>query len=250
MSGPDAFLGGRLLLEQPENGHRAGLDAVMLAAAAPVAAGDTVLDAGTGAGVVGLCIASRVKACSVTGVEIDASMAELANRNAVDNDLGAQFRAIAADLTAPLSRLLEFGLEPESFDAVVANPPFYATGSGTEPADPLRRRASVMPKGGLAAWVRFMTAMARPGGALVLVHPAAALADLLAALENRCGAITIFPLVPRQGEPAHRVIIAAIKGSRAPLTLRRGLVLHGDGNAFTIEAEAVLRHAAILDIHH
>jgi tRNA1(Val) A37 N6-methylase TrmN6 len=37
------------------------------------------------------------------------------------------------------------------------------------------------------------------------------------------------------------VIIQAPKGSRAPLTLARGLVLHEEGGGFTAEADAVLR---------
>ena len=245
----DAFLGGRLMLAQPAKGHRAGLDAVMLAAAAPVLAGQRVLDAGAGAGVVGLCIARRVEACDVSGIEIDAGMAALAGGNAQGNGLGDRYRAVCADLTAPLSRLEAKGLPRESFDVVVANPPFHGAGCGSQSAEPSRRRASVMPDGGLEQWVRFMTAMAAPGGALLLVHPAAALGDILSVLDGRCGAVNVFPLFPRLGEPAHRVIVGARKGSRAPLILRRGLVLHGDGHAFTPEAEAVLRHGAALDVN-
>ena len=244
----DAFMGGRLRLVQPESGHRAGLDAVMLAAAAPVAAGDRVLDAGTGAGVVGLCIAQRVPGCVVTGIEIEAGLAKLAASNAKRNGLGQRYRAVCADLTLPLTQLECHGLQRESFEVAVANPPFYGSGRGSPSSDPGRRRASVMPEGGLESWVRTLTAMTVAGGALVLVHQAAALADILAALKDRCGAVTVLPLFPRAGEPAHRLLVAARKGSRAPMVLRRGLVLHGAGNAFTPEAEAVLRHGAALDL--
>jgi tRNA1(Val) A37 N6-methylase TrmN6 len=46
----DAFLGGQLCLRQPRSGHRAGHDAVLLAAATPARAGDRVVDFGAGVG--------------------------------------------------------------------------------------------------------------------------------------------------------------------------------------------------------
>ena len=244
----DAFLGGRLRLVQTENGHRAGLDAVMLAAAAKVSPGDRVLDAGAGMGVVGLCIASRVPACTVAGLEIDAALSRLATANATQNGLRERYRAINADLTLPLSRLAAAGLKPDSFEAVVANPPYYTAGRGTASRDPARARAAVMPEEGLDHWVRFMTAMAVPGGALTFVYPAAGITALLTALDGRCGGIVVFPLFPRVGEHAHRILVAGRKGSRAPLALRPGMVLHGPANAFTPEADAVLRHGAALDL--
>ena len=244
----DAFLGGKLRLAQPENGHRAGLDAVMLAAAAPVKTGQTVLDAGSGMGVAGLCIARRVPGCHVTGIEIDPALATLAVENAKANGLLDRYQALSADLTGPLSRIEALGLKRESFDVLVSNPPFYRAGRGSLPPEASRERASVMPEGGLEQWIRFMTAMTAPAGTLLLIHQAAALGEILTLLDGRCGAANVFPLFPRAGEAAHRILVSARKGSRAGLTLRQGMVLHGADNQFTPEAEAVLRHGAAIAI--
>ena len=54
----DAFLGGELHILQPKSGYRAGLDAVMLAAAVPGGCA-CVLDVGAGVGAAGLCLARR-----------------------------------------------------------------------------------------------------------------------------------------------------------------------------------------------
>src|SRR5262245_20955306 len=70
----DDFLGGRIAVLQPESGHRAGSDAVWLQAAVPASGKDRVLDAGTGVGVAGLCLAARLPKITVTGVEIDGSL--------------------------------------------------------------------------------------------------------------------------------------------------------------------------------
>src|SRR5579872_6076147 len=67
----DAFLGGKLRLRQPKSGHRAGHDAVLLAAATPAYPGDQVVDLGAGVGAAGLAVAKRVPGIKLILVEID-----------------------------------------------------------------------------------------------------------------------------------------------------------------------------------
>ena len=74
------------------------------------------------------------------------------------------------------------------------------------------------------------------------------LGALLSGLEGRAGAAVVFPLWPAPGKPARRVLVRAIKQSRAPLTLAAGMTLHGPGGGYTPEAEAVLRDAAALTL--
>jgi tRNA1(Val) A37 N6-methylase TrmN6 len=129
---------------------------------------------------------------------------------------------------------------------VLANPPFYAEGRGTTAGDPVKARANAMPEGSLDRWIRFMAAMARPGGRIGIIHRAEALAEVLDALAGRFGGAVILPLHARPAEPATRLLVHAVKGSRAPLALRPGLVLHGSGNGFRPEIAAVLRDGARL----
>jgi len=99
----DAFLGGALSILQPRKGYRAGIDAVLLAAAVPVVENrvERVLDAGAGAGVVGLCIARRVSTAQVTLVENDPFLVELARANVARNSLRERVIVVAADVTGP-----------------------------------------------------------------------------------------------------------------------------------------------------
>ena len=207
-----------------------------------------VLDVGCGMGVVGLCIAIRAPECQVTGLDINPELVALAQANAARNGLGERYRALAVDLMASHSTIEAVGLTRDSFDVVVANPPFHGEGRATAAPVAERARANVMPEGGLEQWIRFMTTMAKPGGRLAIVHRAEALGELLDLLDGRFGAISVFPLYPRDGEPAHRVILTARKASRAGLTLKQGMVLHREGNMFTPEAEAVLRHGAAISM--
>jgi tRNA1(Val) A37 N6-methylase TrmN6 len=242
----DAFLGGALSILQPASGYRAGLDAVLLAAAARAAIEGRarVLDAGSGVGVVGLAIAARVADANVTLVELDPVLADLARRNAERNGLDGRVRVIIADVTEGGRVLHEAetasGLAPASFEHVVTNPPFYEAGSGTPPRLKTKAAAHQMREGALDRWMAFLATAAASDGKLTLIHRADALAAVLSALDGRFGCIRVLPVHPRAGASANRILVTAIKGSRA--ALRAGLVLQDAEGRYLPAVEAVLRH--------
>ncbi len=239
----DAFLGGALRLFQPARSYRAGADAVLLAAAisADREGATCCLDAGAGAGAAGLSLARRIPSAHVTLLEREAEVAEIAAENVRRNGLADRVRVVLGDVTASQAELSRAGLDPASFDCVFANPPYHALGDGTPSRDRLKAAARAMDGAGLESWARFLARMARPDGTATLIHKAGALPQVLAALEGRFGALRVRPVHARAGEAAIRIIVQGVKGSRAPLTIRPGFVLHGAGQAFTAEAEAILR---------
>jgi tRNA1(Val) A37 N6-methylase TrmN6 len=243
----DAFLGGALNILQPAAGYRAGLDAVMLAAAVCVKReGARVLDVGAGVGTAGMCIARRVPGASVTLLEREPALVRLAAENARRNGMAERVGVVAGEVGLAAAALQRLGLTDASFDHVVANPPFHSRDAGTLAADALKAGAHAMADADLEHWARFMARMAAPGGALTLIHKVEALPSLLAVLEGRFGALTLLPLHPRAREPAHRLIVTGTKGSRAPLSLLPGFILHEDDGAFTSQAQAILRGCAAL----
>lgn len=238
----DALLGGKVHLLQRRRGHRAGTDAVLLGHLAdPAALGEGVVaDVGAGTGAVGLMLAARAASAQVVLVERDPGLVALARRNIDLNGLGERVRAAEADLFAPRSRAA-LGLGPGA-DWVLTNPPYLEAGQGRPSPDPGRAAAHVLSEAGLHGWLRACAALVRPGGRLGLVHRADRLAECLAALTPGFGAVTLRPVHPRDGIAAHRILIAAVKGSRAPLSVLPPLVLHRVDGAFTDEA-AVLHGA-------
>jgi tRNA1(Val) A37 N6-methylase TrmN6 len=240
----DAFLGGKVEVEQPVSGFRSGLDAVFLAAACAAEPGDKVLEAGCGAGAAALCLAARVPGLAVTAVELDGRMAELARSNAGRNGLARSFVIINGDVTAPFAALEAAGVGREAYDWVVANPPFF-TIEETE----ARRAAGVartMAKDGLERWLRFLAAAAKPSGGCALIYPASLLPRLLVAFGGRFGGLEVTPLHPKAAQPAIRIVVVGRKGSRAPLSLLPGIVLHEEDGSPTPQSEAILRRGAAL----
>lgn len=244
----DAFLGGALQVLQPQSGYRAGLDAVLLAAAAPAGPATRMLDVGAGVGVVGLAVARRIPDAHVTLVERDPLLAGLARTNIDRNGLSDRVGLIEADVAQPLGEQPGLGALAETFDCVLANPPYHAHGRGTAARDAIKANANAMPEGDLDRWARCMAAMARPGGSAILIHKAEALPELIAACTGRFGELLLVPIHPRASSPASRVILRGIKGSRAPLQIHPGLVLHDSTGCFMPQVEAILRQGAALDL--
>ena len=229
----ETFLDGRVKVAQPETGFRSGLDAVMLAAAVPAVAGQTVLELGAGAGTASLCLAARVPGLSITGVERDDSLVTLARDNAATNSAGCTF--VAADIFALPAEL------KRDFDQVFANPPFHGEGQ-TSPDD--ARAAALMDDGKLSDWLKLGLQRTVSDGFFTAILRADRLNQALAALPEK--GVCVFPLWPREGAAPKRVIVQARKGSRAPFSLLPGLVLHRQDGSWTPEAEAVLRRGSAL----
>jgi len=230
----DMLLGGRVRLMQPREGFRAAVDPVLLAAFIPARAGDAVLEAGCGSGAAFLCLAARVPGVSILAVERDATLVELAARNADLN--GATARVLAMDVRTSLAGRL---------DHAFANPPFWP--AGTPSPTPARRAAAHEADATLGEWIMALARPLRHLGTVSLVLPAARFADAAAGLRAAgCGAVRLLPLWPRAGVAAKRVLIQGRRGGRGADTLLPGLVLHGADGGWTPAAEAVLRHAAPL----
>lgn len=246
----DAFLDGRLQLTQPRKGYRAGLDAVFLAASVPQdrPRQPHVLDLGAGVGAAGLCFAARCEQATVVLLERAQELVEMANENVARNALSERVKVVAADVIASSAEdLTAARVCPDSFDHVIANPPYHAIHAGTAAHTPLKANAHAMEEGQLDSWCRFMARMTKPGGTATLVHRAEALAEILASLDRRFGDVRVLPLQAHAGEPAIRVLVRAIKGSRGPMTLLPSAVLHDGDGAPSAGAQRILKHGGQID---
>lgn len=244
----DRFLDGRLVIEQPAKGrHRAGLDAILLAATVEATATGVLVDLGAGVGTAGLAAAIRAPGLTVRLAERDDEALRLAEANAQRNGLDGRVEAVAVDLLGP-AKAREALLARESAAHVICNPPFFAPRAvRASPRGP-RASAHVLAAGGLDDWVRVAAATLAPHGRLSLIFEGSGLGEILAALTGRFGATTIRPIHPRADAVAHRLVVTAVKGSRARPAILPGLVLHPAGsNAYLPQAEAVLRGPAGLD---
>src|SRR5205807_839946 len=222
----DAVLGGRLRLRQPKSGHRAGHDAMLLAAATPARSGDRVVDLGAGVGAAGLAVAKRVADIELVLVEIDEGLAALARGNAAANAIAAD--VIMLDVTSAAEVFAAAGLPPDSVDVVLMNPPFNDPARHRASPDKAREIAHVATAATPEKWVRAARRILKSGGALALIWRADGVVEVLSALGRGFGSLEILPVHAEARVPAIRVLIRAIKGGKAPLQIHAAVMLNDE----------------------
>lgn len=246
----DAFHRGRFWLVQPANGgHRAGMDAMMLAAAVPPAFSGQLADFGAGAGAAGLAVISRCERALATLVERSPDMAAFAEASLAhpaNQHLSDRAKVLRADVALTGRARNAAGLGDNQFDFVIMNPPFNA-GEDRATPDTLRREAHVMADGLFEAWVRSAAACVKPRGGIAIIARPVSLAEILDALAGRFGNAELMAVHPHADRAAIRIVVRAVLGARGKLSLLPPLVLHEkDGKRLLPHADAISNGTATL----
>jgi tRNA1(Val) A37 N6-methylase TrmN6 len=242
----DGFLGGRLRLRQRKSGHRAGHDAMLLAAATPAQAGDRVADFGAGVGAAGLALARRVAGIDLVLVEIDAGLADLARGNAASNAIAAD--VIVLDIASSADAFAAAGLSPDSVDGVLMNPPFNDSTRHRASPDKAREIAHVAKTETLESWIHAARRVLKSGGVLTLIWRADGLAQVLAALDRGFGSLVVLPVHSDVKTPAIRLLIRAIKGGKAPTQMQAALMLNDESALPNKQVQDILEGKEILPL--
>lgn len=238
----DAFLNGRFEVFQPQDGgHRAGLDAVLLAAAVQKNATGRLADFGAGSGVAGvaaLCAAAGLQQVDLHEIQTpSAALARRTRDELLPPDMASKISVIEGDVRQCKT----------SYDHIICNPPFNDEGHRTSP-NASRAQAHAMDEMGLEQWVEIAAKRLAPSGTLAMIFRPDGLPEVAAALATRLGAVRVLPIHPKADAPATRIVVTAIKGRRTPLTLLPGFIVHEADGSFTPLADAIFRGEARLAI--
>lgn len=241
----DEFLGGKLLIKQPRNGYRAGVDPVLLAASVNAKPMQSVLELGCGVGVASLCLGRRVPDLQLTGIEIQSDLAQLAQENAAHNQLTMD--VVIGDLA-----VLPQGLKSSQFDHVIANPPYFDRLKTTPAPDPSRER-SIGEQTPLESWTSVAAKRVKPKGYVHFIFRSERLPELLNAFPKELGSLRILPFSARVGRASELLILRARKSGRAGFCLEAPIIMHKgtehttDGESYTDLINQVLRHGAQIE---
>ena len=242
----DAFLGGKIHVLQPRKGFRSGVDAVLLAAAVPAQAGNTVLELGCGVGVASLCLHARVHGLRLTGIEVQADYAALADSNVASN--GADMAVVTADL-----RNLPADLRQRQFNHVMMNPPYFDRATGPSALD-VGRDTALAGDTPLQDWLDVGVRRLAPKGAFTLIQHISRLPEVLGALQGRLGSLVVLPIAGREASAPNLFLLLGRHSGKAPFVLKAPLVLHSgdaheaDAESYTDRVQGILRRGEPLCI--
>lgn len=235
----DFLLNKSISLKQPVQGYKVAIDPVCLAASVDIIK-EKILDVGCGVGAISLCLAYRFKQIKIQGIDIQKDVVALAQQNAIDNKCDDRVCFVEADLVDYAKK------HPESYTIIVSNPPFFKKNVSNISPIPQKAIAHHDLHLSTSDWIKNCFKLLKSKGFLYIIFPFDDIVPLLESLQSVQYAIRIFPLWPRRGQGAKRVLIRFQKNSYAPSRLLNGLVLHQEDGSYTEEATKILRNGMSL----
>lgn len=208
-----------------------GMDAVLLAAFAQMKPKDTVMDLGTGTGIIPLLLTAKGRCARAEGLELQEEVAEMAARSVLLNHAEDRCRIHCGDI-----RLVPETFPAESVQAVTSNPPYISGGAGlhndTETRNIARHEIAVT----LEDVVRAAGHLLRPGGSFSLVHKPFRIPEILEVMRKyRLEPKRMQLVQPKAGKEPNMVLISAVKDGNPFLTMLPTLVVYREDGTYTDE---------------
>jgi len=225
----DDFMNGRLKMIQSKVGYRFSIDAILLSEFVTIKKGDTVVDLGTGCGIIPLVLLLTKPVRYAVGLEIQEYLAYQANRNALMNGFSHMMGVVRSDIRNP-------SLCPASADVVICNPPYRKKESGRINPDQQRAIARHEILASLDDILNAARHILRSKGRLAMIYPVERLADLMEKM-RRSGMEPkrLRIIYPGMKTEAKLAMIEATLGGRSGLKVLPPLFEQGD---FSIRKQA------------
>jgi tRNA1Val (adenine37-N6)-methyltransferase len=231
----DSLFNGNIRIKQYGSGYRFSLDAVLLAQHARPSPDHTVLDLGTGCGIIPLILAYRYPKIKVYGVEVQTALADIATLNIAENHMDDRITIYCKDLKR-LKQDMTFG----PVDLVVTNPPYRKVKSGRLNPDQQCAVAKHELKATLFDVVETARRMLRPSGRLVIIYAAERMVDII--LEMRSAGIEpkyIRMIHSSRKVDAKRILVEGKKGGRHGITIGPPLMIYRKDSVYSDEVQAM-----------
>ena len=232
----DGLFDGRLLIAQGVSGYRFSIDALLLAHFVTVGRAKTIVDLGSGNGVIAMILAHFHPHPHIVGVELQSSMVDRARRSIRRNGFENRVQMLQADVR-DVGRQMGAG----GFDVAVCNPPYRRAVSGRVSAGDERRVARHELNGGIEHFLAAAAVLLRSKGRLALVQLAGRTMDVLVTMRR-------FGVEPKRIRMVHSysdaeaslLLVEGVKGGKAGLTVHSPLILYRSAKQYTAEAAALI----------
>ncbi len=225
-----------LKIDQPQNGYRFSIDPLLLADFVRPSTEAKVIDLGTGCGIIPLLLAKQHDNISLTGIDNNLEMAEMAKRNTQLNGLEKRIEIIADDLLNLRNRF-----PVSSFDLVVSNPPYRTPGSGKispkQGRDTARHESTANLKDFLAA-AKYLV---KPTGRICFVyHPGRLPEFIQTACTLNLALLKLRMVHGTLGAPAKIFLTEMAKGRKGDTDILPPLIVYKNDGSYSTEAGQII----------
>jgi tRNA1Val (adenine37-N6)-methyltransferase len=234
----ESLFGGRLRILQKKKGYRYTIDSVLLAHFVEPKKGERILELGAGSGVISLLLAFRNPGVRVTGLELQAELADMAKRSISMNGLEGRVDIIPGDV-----RNAPDLLEARSQDVVVFNPPYRKMGSGK--LNPGKEKALARHElaGSIADFLRAASYALEPGGRVCLIYPCSRMVEAIHRMRVEKMEPKRFRMVhSRPGARGDFILVEGMKGGGEELAVLPPLFVYRGDEEYSEELEELFRN--------
>ena len=221
-----------LKIIQNENGFCFGIDAVLLSDFAKnIKKDSTVLDLGTGTGIIPILLCGKTKLKKVFGVEVQKNVADMAIRSSQLNNLDNKFEVINENIIN-LHKVFELN----SFDVVVTNPPYkkQSTGIVNEDERKLISRHEVLAN--LDDFVKVSNKMLKDRGEFYMIHRPERIVDIICSMRHyKIEPKEIRLVYSNENNPPKMVLIKGVKNGGEFLQFKKNLYIYNNDGTYTNE---------------
>ncbi len=221
-----------LKIIQNKNGFCFGIDSVLLSDfAKKIKKESKIIDLGTGTGILPILLSAKTQNTKIVGVEIQQEVAQMANRSVILNSLQDRIQIICENI-----KNLKQIYEPNSFDAVVTNPPYKKEGTGkiNEQENKLISRHEITAK--LEDFIITAKYLLKDQGSFYMVHRTERLVDIFSLLrKHKLEPKTLKVVQPNKEKAPNLVLIKAIKNAKPFLNIEKPLYIYKEDGNYTEE---------------
>jgi tRNA1Val (adenine37-N6)-methyltransferase len=226
-----------LVIDQEKTGYRYSIEPFLLADFMPLLPGQSVLDIGTGCGIIPLLMVQRQPTLKVTAIEIQDSIFQQAQKNIQQNEMDSQISLIHGDFLKEVTSLAS-----ESFDHIVSNPPYRKVQTGRINPDPEKAIARHELSLSMSSLLDKSAPLLKNGGQISLAYPPERLGETLQELESR----SLYPHRARfvygnSQAPAKIFLVSALKGKKSDFCVAPPLTVYNEDGTYSKEAESLLQ---------
>lgn len=208
-----------------------GMDAVLLSGFAEARPGETVIDFGTGTGILPILLEAKTDGEKFVGLEIQTDSVDMAKRSVLYNGLEEKIEIIEGDIKNA-SEIFE----KASFDVVVTNPPYMSENNGLENPEEPKAIARHEIKCTLEDVIREAAALLKPQGRFYMVHRPRRLADAMELMrKHKIEPKRIRMVYPYADKAANMVLIEGARGGKPMLNIEEPLIVYSEPNVYTQE---------------
>lgn len=221
-----------LKIIQSSTGFCFGIDAVLLSDfAKEIKSNSCILDLCSGSGIISILLSYKTTAKKIYAVEIQKDVADMANRSIILNNLEDKINIINDNLKNLLSHF-----KPNSFDAIVTNPPYKKANSGITNTnkEKLISRHEIMCN--LEDVISISSKLLKNNSPFFMIHRPDRLADIIELLRKYKLEPKILRFIkPFKNSPPNLLLIKAVKGGKCFLKVENSIVVYNDDNSYTNE---------------